>query len=236
MLELQCTVHAPELDLYLMERNYTVEWVRQASSAGGEEEIISTGSTQGGMRVENEHSTYFYAESVTVVGTYVKSVLSINLDIIPTSSLPGRYWCQVLANSLDDYSYKVVGRSNTETGIPTSEDYSLASELSLLPPCLASEGPLYQPYFKCVQNTELSDGQDPVVPREDFVSIPSSVLAAVAVAGGALIVAVLILCLVAAYSCRVVNERRLRGMKGSYMPVSVQRAYKISGLSFLSRV
>ena len=215
-LTLQCTVHAPKLDLNLMEMNHTIEWVRQGSEPGDVEEILSTVSENTGFEVQNDRVTYIYSQSSAMAGTYVKSTLSIDLASVPSRSLPGRYWCQVLVKTLSNYSYRYTGRSNSETVIPDSNLYSSSTNLTLLPPCVASEGPLYQPYFRCVSDSDLVspfvDGSHTrPVPQGDSISISSGVLAAVAVAGGALIVIVLILLLVVIYACKIVNERKLRG-------------------------
>lgn len=215
-LSLQCTVHAPRLSLHLMERNFTVEWVRVADSPRAPEEIIGEISLRNGVHLENVHETYFYSHSASFVGAYVTSVLTFDLAKIPRDNLTGKYWCRVLVKSLNNYSYTFAGRSNTETTIPGSAEYLSNNELVLFPPCV-SETIFYQPSFKCVHDTgmihvtSLEFGVTSDMPMGGTVTMPTGALAAVAIVGGALIVTVMILLLIVIYSCRVVNARKGSG-------------------------
>ena len=135
----------------LQERNFTIEWVRQAdeiengrTTGVAMEEIISVASSRTGLKVENDHVSYYY-ESESDVGVYVKSVLSFDFTISPTANISGRYWCRVLEKTLDSYTYSVAGRSATETLITDR------AHEDLLPPCV-SEATYYQPEFKCVHD------------------------------------------------------------------------------------
>lgn len=129
-----------------------MEWVRQRKAS--KDEVMGVASILDGLSVENTLSTYYYDNSASFVGTFVKSVLSFDLEKIPGDLLPGRYWCQVLVKTLDEYSYSLAGRSNSETVIPEREDYLSSPELALYPPCVedgGEGGAFYQPDFRCVQ-------------------------------------------------------------------------------------
>lgn len=173
------------------------------------------------MLVENQHLSYSYGQSEPYVGFYVDSVLSFDLNDMPLDTIYGRYWCRVLVKTLDDYSYSVAGRSNTETVISNNENYP-----SHQPPCIGGMT-FHQPSFKCVQDdtritAPASDSVDITSARDGSnVLISSGGLAAVAVTGGALIVTLLILLFVVVYSCRVLNSGRkangkAKGLCNSY--------------------
>ena len=153
------------------------------------------------LTVENQQSAYFYGPSSSHFGTYVDSTLSFDLNHMTRSDIIGTYWCRVLVKTLDNYSYTVAGRSNTETVIASSED-GLP-----LPPCVGGMK-IHQPLFKCVQDNTIvpTNGEprlDPGPEPNGDVSISSGGLAAVAVTGGVLIVALLIMVFVVVYSCKV---------------------------------
>lgn len=219
-LSLQCSVHAPRLDLSLPERNFTIEWVRQTvtptqdhSSRSMEEEVIGVATSRTDLTVENQRSEYFYGPSSSHFGTYVDSTLSFDLDHMMQSDIIGTYWCRVLVKTLDNYSYTVAGRSNTETEITSSEN-SPPNQ----PPCV--EGmKLHQPVFRCIQDdTVFTHSEGPKFDLDPEhsgdVSISSGGLAAVAVTGGALIVALLIIVFVVVYSCKVGSGGPMRKGNG----------------------
>ena len=197
-------MHAPKLTTNIPERNFTIEWLKQTTTS---EEIVQVASVQNGLHIENDISPYYYP-SASFVGGYVSSNLSFDLERVSSGEIAGTYWCQVLAKTQDEYSFSVIGRSNTQTVIPTMEEYT--SRFSHHPPCLGVQGEAFhQPSFKCVYDEELTTPLPPPGgPGGDTVSISTGALAAVAIAGGALFVVLLILMLVVIYLCRVVNERK----------------------------
>lgn len=151
-LSLQCTVHAPRLNRLLPEKNFTIEWLREAITAEDVQEIISVSSSPSGLRVNNERSFYSYSQDSASMGAYVTSVLSFDLARSAQDRLPGTYWCRVLVKTLDNYSYSVAGRSNTQTVISSSAEYLSAQENS--PPCV-SDSLFYQTLLKSVHDKEI---------------------------------------------------------------------------------
>lgn len=231
---LQCTAHAPKLNMYQQELNFTIEWVKEAvTSAQGHtpramEEVVNVVSSSPGLQVENKVSTYSYGQSESFIGVYVNSVLSFDPSSIP-NAIEGRYWCRVLVKTLDDYSYSVAGRSNTETTLLSSDGY-----LPQQPPCVG-DTKFHETRFKCVQDESivtLSDSDDvgsmgpplpPPAHDSGSVAIPTGALAAIVVTGGALVVAVLILILIVVYSCRMANAwRNMEESGGHRNRISVQ--------------
>ena len=206
---LQCRVHAPKLSANLPERNFTVEWVK-TDPDGGPEEIVGVASDRNGLRVENKIAPYFFDSSPSVVGSFVESSLTFDLDVA-RQDIPGVYWCRVLVKTEDSYSYSVAGRSNSQTVIRSSEE--VGSDLPQHPPCVGSNLTFHQTDFRCVDDDEIST---PLAPRGgpspggdgSAVLISSGALAAVAVTAGALFVILLILTIMVIYLCRVVNDRK----------------------------
>ncbi len=198
-------MHAPKLTGNLPERNFTVEWMRTTS--GGSDEVIGVTTRQSpGLKVENEISPYFYDSSSPFVGIYVTSSLTVDLTKVPREKIPGTYWCRVLVKTLENYSYSVAGRSNTQTVIPSGEEY--ATKLTHHPPCVQdTRVTFHQSNFKCVYDKDIATAPAPSS-SDGAVFVSSGALAAVAVAGGALFVVLLIMTLMVVYLCRVVNDRK----------------------------
>lgn len=188
----------------LQQRNFTLEWVRQAydtesgHTTGAAEEIISVASSRTGLKVENEHVSYFYG-SESEVGVYVKSVLSFDLTRFPPINISGKYWCRVLEKTLDNYTYSVAGRSDTETLITDSWGRS-----TLFPPCVG-EAAYSQAGFKCVHDRNSDTAPDSRSSSESFEVWVSSrvVVGVMAVTGGVTIVV-----LVMRLTCRPTTKKK----------------------------
>ncbi len=250
VLSLQCEVHAPLMNQYQPELNFTIEWIKtpiileggenggaegggggegeQGGGEGGEGrgDIIGVATHQEGVQVLNEHINYFYTEHL--MGFLVRSTLSIDLTHVQSDQIPGLYRCRVLVKSLENYSYSVAGESSIAARIQNISGYPSEGPSAHPPPCV-SGAVFSQPGLECVTTASKMTSEKGEVdtttndesrwlkdPQTGMVTISGGVLAALAMIGGLLIVAVIILTSVVVYSCKIMYEKK-GDQKGAYI-------------------
>ena len=189
---------------------------------GATEEIIySSEFANSNIEISTKKSTHWYEGPGYALVSSVTSSFSLRFD--QESDFTGKYWCRVMIKDLQNYSYMLEGDSIV-TEIK-SKSYYFSND-SFYPPCMEG-GTFHHAELKCVEKGMPTDAPTPTSFSKSegldshSVVISKGGLAALAISGGCLTVLLLIVSLMATYSCAVISRRRMDTPLIGYLYISI---------------
>ena len=91
------------------ELNFNTAWMKRSPSKGAKEQEIIYSSEN--VEISTKQSYFEYSQQTSSVAALsITSLMTLVFD--GQADLTGKYWCNVLSNTIEDHSTNVIGNSN----------------------------------------------------------------------------------------------------------------------------